>query len=99
MFPPAPGRFSTITLPPSDSASFGAIKRASVSVTEPGANATTNEIGFCFGHSWALAVETASSSAAAAAILDAFDVVIPDVSGLVYDVIPDVRRTQIRNPC
>ena len=40
----APARFSTMTLAPRMSASFGAIARASGSLTAPGANGTTRVI-------------------------------------------------------
>ena len=74
MFPPAPGRLSTTTAWPSDSESFCPIIRASVSVMDPAPNATTNEIGFCFGHSWAEAAETPIRSASPSSLITAIGV-------------------------
>jgi hypothetical protein len=46
IMPPAPGRFSTITGWPRDSASLGPSLRAITSSVEPGANAAMIRIGF-----------------------------------------------------
>jgi hypothetical protein len=44
MMPPAPGRFSTTTGWPSASESFGATRRAGVSVAPPGENGTISRM-------------------------------------------------------
>ena len=63
--PLAPGLFSTTTVCPSASPSFGAIRRAIVSAPPPGGYVTTREIGLA-GHTCACAAKTVSDAAIAA---------------------------------
>ena len=70
--PPAPGRFSTMTVTPSPAANWLAKLRASVSPPPPGENGATKVMG-SFGQSrdrgagWAVAAEVARAAASATA--------------------------------
>src|SRR5258706_16306520 len=69
MLPPAPGLFSSTTDCPSDSPSFCATRRATMSGVLPGPKATMNCTGRCFGHSCAGAGKASAASAAKAQTL------------------------------